>query len=670
MSNKPKAKATYINPVHNRACADPYVLKYLNEYWCYCTGIWHDGRCFGVLHSRDLIHWRELGGAMTRLNDAATCYWAPEVIYDNGRFLMYYSVGNEENMQIRVSLADHPAGPFIDADRALTTEQFAIDPHVFRDTDGKWYLFYATDFLEHTHIGTGTVCDAMLDAFTLAGNPQPVTRAQFDWQVYDPERAEKGGVRWHTVEGPFVLKHKGKYYQMFSGGNWKNNTYGASYAVSDRVLRGAEWEQLADGEHILPILRTIPNRVVGPGHNSVTRGLNNVELYCVYHRWGQDNGDRVLAIDRIGWAGERMFVIGATTTPQPVPNPATVVDYFDTERELDSNTNWLCSGGKWVMQGGVAVQEINSGYAEARYQFNAAYFIAEVSTRLLPRTERQGAFGMALIEMDKAALIFRFLPERGEAIIEWRLQASDDNHWLKQNFQLPEDFDFQAFHLLRAEVNGCYTRILLDETTVEWEGKLGVQAQSFALWTEDTAAAFAGFSLTHGWQDLFMGQYTSPFTFNWDIDPADETWVIHDHELCHDNPQKVGSVLTKGLLPENYEFIVSAKLCSQADTEKCYGFLPAISVNNLGPLLTINREDTNWVLRSDRQAQPQIFRLPPNFDPHNYQQFRFRKEEKVLTIQVEAQIIAEMEVLASPIRVGLYCSEVIAAFDQVIVTAI
>src|ERR1041384_5561512 len=96
---------SYLNPVHNRPCPDPYVLKHLNEYWCYCTGFWYDGRCFGILHSRDLLHWRELGGAMEPLDLDATCYWAPEVIYDNGVFRMYYSVGNETRMQIRVAEA-------------------------------------------------------------------------------------------------------------------------------------------------------------------------------------------------------------------------------------------------------------------------------------------------------------------------------------------------------------------------------------------------------------------------------------------------------------------------------------------------------------------------------------------------------------------------------------
>src|SRR5438045_7476544 len=136
-------QGVYLNPVHPRPCPDPFVLKHLNEYWCYCTGFWHDGRCFGVLHSRDLIHWRELGGALAPLDQESTCYWAPEVCYENGLFLMYYSVGNEERMQIRVARADHPAGPFTDCGVRLTTEEFAIDPHVFADDDGTRWLFYA-----------------------------------------------------------------------------------------------------------------------------------------------------------------------------------------------------------------------------------------------------------------------------------------------------------------------------------------------------------------------------------------------------------------------------------------------------------------------------------------------------------------------------------------------
>ncbi len=232
MSDADPHPPTYLNPVYPRNFPDPFVLKVWGSYWAYCTDFWEGGRVFGILHSHDLIHWREVGGAMEPLPGDATCYWAPEVSYHNGRFYLYYSVGNEEEMQIRVAVAERPEGPFLDSGNRLTRERFAIDAHLFQDEDGTRHLFYATDFLEHTHIGTGTVRDRLLDPFTLEGKPQPVTRAAYEWQVYDPQREAKGGVCWHTVEGPFVLKRKRLYYQMFSGGNWQNISYGVSYATS------------------------------------------------------------------------------------------------------------------------------------------------------------------------------------------------------------------------------------------------------------------------------------------------------------------------------------------------------------------------------------------------------------------------------------------------------
>ena len=306
------------NPVYPHSFPDPFVLKVQREYWGYSTGFQPDENVFGIIHSCDLVHWESIGSAMQPIAGGHTCYWAPEVTHENdGSFLMYFSAGNEETMTVRVARAENPAGPFHDLGIALTKEPFAIDPHVFIDDDGSRYLFYATDFLTHTHVGTGTVVDRMMDAFTLEGKPEPVTRARFEWQVYDPKRESKGGVKWHTVEGPFVLKHNGLYYQMFSGGNWQNLTYGVSYAVSDCIKPGHEWQQHADGTKVLPILRTVPGEVIGPGHNSVVLGPDDRELFCVYHRWVE--GERVLCIDRMGWAGNELVVYGPTTTEQPGP---------------------------------------------------------------------------------------------------------------------------------------------------------------------------------------------------------------------------------------------------------------------------------------------------------------------------------------------------------------
>ncbi len=127
---------------------------------------------FPVLHSTDLVHWRNLGMALQPLAGAFASYWAPEVAYDNGTFYMYYSAGGPEGEghQLRVATAQHPAGPFQDSGRVLTPDDpFTIDAHPFRDEDGTWYLFYCHDFLDGDRVGTGILVDRMVDMLTLRG---------------------------------------------------------------------------------------------------------------------------------------------------------------------------------------------------------------------------------------------------------------------------------------------------------------------------------------------------------------------------------------------------------------------------------------------------------------------------------------------------------------------
>jgi GH43 family beta-xylosidase len=655
---------TYQNPVHPRSCPDPFVLKHLNEYWCYCTGFWHDGRCFGVLHSRDLVHWHELGGALEPLDLDATCYWAPEVVYDNGVFRLYYSVGNEKRMQIRVAEATHPAGPFIDSGLRLTFEDFAIDAHAFIDDNGRRWLFYATDFLDYQQIGTGTVCDELLDPYTLRGNSQPVTRARYDWQVYDPQRKEKGNVRWYTVEGSFVLKHKGLYYQMFSSGNWQHESYGVSYAISDSVNRGEEWIQHADGVHILPILRTIPGKVIGPGHNSVVRGPDNQQLFCVYHRWARETDSRVLAIDPLDWAGERMLVVGPSTTPQPRPTTPLFADFFDQAGEPDEH--WRCSGGRWRVLDGLLQQETGSGEAEALCQVRSPYFVAEVSIRMNIAQTSEGAAGVKLLSDAETILFFSLLPQAGQAVIA----APSAGTWSHQNFQLPANFDFSVFHLVRVEVNGARVQLCLDGQVLQWASRLSSQPLSVALMTREAAADFAGFALTGGWQDWFTEAETDPVMLGWITTASDDRWRISNQQLQFIGPAGEPSVLTKGPVPADYELVINARLIRDSRPNECYGFYPALSAEDFSPLLTVKSGQDGWALETTTQMGKQIFPLPASFDPFVFQQFRFRKEKRLLTIQHEANFIGQIEVPHEARLVGLYGYCEIAAFDLVRVTAL
>jgi GH43 family beta-xylosidase len=654
---------SYVNPVLNRPCADPFVLKYLNEYWCYSTGIQPDGRCFGAFHSRDLVNWRELGGVIDPVEPESTCYWAPEVIYQNGQFIMYYSVGDGNRMHIRVATADGPAGPFFDTGLRLTNEEFAIDPHPYRDQDGTWYLFYATDFLEHTHIGTGTVCDVLLDFTQLKGERRTVVRALYDWQVFDPKRKEKGGVRWHTVEGPFVQRRKGIYYIMFSGGNWRTQSYGVAYAISETLRKQGEWEQIVDGERVLPILRTIPGEIVGPGHNSVVRGPDNLQKFCIYHRWSQDLADRVLSIDRLDWAGERLIVVGATSTPQPAPALATFADFFDERHEKGLGNEWLMKGGEWSVRDNTALQQARNGEFEARSKAKALQFISEVSLKLTDGDD--GAVGIRLFKENNSLLTLLLIKDENTCDISWK--ATGDS-LSSQRFVLPGDFNMKAYHLLRIEADSGWVKIVLDDELFHWKQRLVEAPTSVALLTSNAAAAFRGFAFTQGWQNEFTCSESIPSSMSWKTND-DDCWFIAEKDLRYLPRDRRQSTIIKEGLPESYDLVVNAKMCTEVVSDESYGFLPALQGES-GPLMTVEKMSDRWVLRSSRYDNDNIFYLPEDFDPFIDNQFRFRKSHDRIVIQYEARILGSVRVPTWATGVGLFASGIVAAFDLVRVTAV
>jgi beta-xylosidase len=317
---------TYQNPVWPGYLADPFVLKTGGEYYAYGTGssIGDDlsnGRMFPVLHSKDLAHWEFVGGALKPLTDfASTAYWAPEVAERDGTFYMYYSAATgkgDEGHRLRVAVADHPAGPFVDAGREIIPDEgFTIDAHPFRDPkDGQWYLYYAKDFFDE-RVGTGTaVVPLQDDMMSPADAPRTVLRATSDWHIHARNRHIYGREwdAWHTVEGPFVVERDGLYYCLYSGGAWHSDNYGVSYGIAEHPLGPFRDEWSSEGP---TVLRGIPGQVIGPGHNSVVLGPDNKTQFVVYHAWDVAKTARRMCIDPLIWTLDGPRCLGPTTDEQ------------------------------------------------------------------------------------------------------------------------------------------------------------------------------------------------------------------------------------------------------------------------------------------------------------------------------------------------------------------
>ena len=682
--------AQYTNPVYPSPFPDPFVLKYRGVYWAYCTGFWRDGRCFGILHSRDLVHWSEASGALAPLPGEHTCYWAPEVSYYNGQFYLYYSVGNEKQMEIRVAVSDAPQGPYEDSGHRLTKEAFAIDAHVFQDTDGARYLFYATDFLEHERIGTGTVVDRLVDPFHLAGKPVPVTRAKYDWQIYDPRRLDRGGVRWHTVEGSFVLKYKGRYYQMYSGGSWRDPGYSVDYATSAKILASEEWEQTADGQQRLPVLRSFPERgVIGPGHNSVVRGPDNRQLFCVYHRWQQGDPDsackdentnagRVMAIDRLEFTGDRLVVLGPSSDPQPIPLDATLRPLLQMNPDLPATPGWRWMGGKWTLQDGRLTQEepYPGKLAEALFELPGGSFLLEMGLHSAMEQQRSpGAFGILLEgagqDGDPQELLsLDLLPTtleggRVTAIIstgsgETRREISAD---------LPAGFQVAALHLLRMEVNGRAAGLALDGQHL-WQGKLSAAPERLGLFTRGMAAAFSDMELTLGWEDRFDHPRASLEDLGWRVESG--MWRLEAHTLRQADISGPARI-TRPIAPLNsFELVLNMRLEEQQEAGGCGLALTGGEGSTQELTLLLQQVGSGWALSVPELALE--LSLPPEFDPREAQQFRFRR----LPGRIQASWVGpwkvydlgEVEWSPDPETISLVTRQAAAVYDLVRVTAI
>jgi hypothetical protein len=68
--------------------------------------------------------------------------WAPDAAYKDGKYYLYFPAKKSDNIfQIGVAVSDSPAGPFV-AEPLPIEGSYSIDPAVFEDTDGLFYIYF------------------------------------------------------------------------------------------------------------------------------------------------------------------------------------------------------------------------------------------------------------------------------------------------------------------------------------------------------------------------------------------------------------------------------------------------------------------------------------------------------------------------------------------------
>ena len=68
--------------------------------------------------------------------------WAPDAAYKNGTYYLYFPLKDKQDIfRIGVATSKNPEGPFI-AEKEPIKGSYSIDPCVFKDTDGSYYLYF------------------------------------------------------------------------------------------------------------------------------------------------------------------------------------------------------------------------------------------------------------------------------------------------------------------------------------------------------------------------------------------------------------------------------------------------------------------------------------------------------------------------------------------------
>jgi xylan 1,4-beta-xylosidase len=128
--------------------------------------------CIPISHSKDLIHWKIIGYAITNPDwadldelDGGRGYWAPDISYHKGKFTIAATyrmndTGTIYRKQIVVS-SEKPEGPY---SKPCFIDEDGIDPSIFNDEDGKRYMLLnrGARILELSDDGTKQLSEARL----------------------------------------------------------------------------------------------------------------------------------------------------------------------------------------------------------------------------------------------------------------------------------------------------------------------------------------------------------------------------------------------------------------------------------------------------------------------------------------------------------------------------
>lgn len=199
------------------------------------TNVWCS-HTYDVLSTSDLINWDveqfsfATKGIGKQVDYTDQLLYAPDCIYHNGKYYLYYCLTNEKEDE-GVAVSSSPYGPFKEG-KAIAGIH-GIDPSVFIDDDGQAYLFWGSSNVYPLRGKKLNKDDRFLiegETVELFGLDMP----KHGWERFGENHTDT--VLGGYMEGAWLTKHDGKYYMQYAAPGTEFNVYADGVYVADSPL--------------------------------------------------------------------------------------------------------------------------------------------------------------------------------------------------------------------------------------------------------------------------------------------------------------------------------------------------------------------------------------------------------------------------------------------------
>lgn len=191
-------------------------------------------------------------GLALQVNDVAWAekqMWAPDAAEKDGKYYLFFPAKAYDGIfRIGVAISDSPVGPFVPQPEAIK-ESFSIDPAVFKDDDGSYYMYFGGIWggqLQRWRKGTFNAEQSESPFAFLPEEQEPALCAKVakltddllefaeapkDVVIVDENNQPllQGDNDRRFFEASWLHKYNGKYYFSYSTGD----THFLCYAIGD-----------------------------------------------------------------------------------------------------------------------------------------------------------------------------------------------------------------------------------------------------------------------------------------------------------------------------------------------------------------------------------------------------------------------------------------------------